>query len=165
MTDKAPWEYEDDNVVLFWGGILSNWYKSDFVVDNMTYNCVEQYMMVQKARVFNDPTSEQLIMAEKSPRAQKLLGRKVKGFDAEIWAECCLELVLPSVQAKFEQNESLGQLLLATRDKIIAEASPYDKIWGIGLSPDDLRARDPKNWDGGNYLGEILMIVRDKLRA
>jgi ribA/ribD-fused uncharacterized protein len=135
------------------------------VIEGVTYNCVEQHMMVQKARVFNDPATEKLIMATNIPREQKLLGRKVAGFDADIWKGCCLELVLPAIVAKFEQNAALGQLLLTTGDKKIAEASPYDQIWGIGLSPDDLRARDPKNWAGANFLGELLMIARTELRA
>jgi ribA/ribD-fused uncharacterized protein len=164
MSKDAPWEYEDDNVVLFWGGILSNWYRSDMTVDGIVYNSVEQHMMVAKAREFNDPASELLIMAAAHPRQQKNLGRKVKNFDPQVWKDCCLERCLPGISAKFQQNASLAGLLLSTQDKKIAEASPYDVIWGIGLSPENIRARDPKQWQGTNYLGELLMIVRDELR-
>lgn len=164
MTNKSPWEFENDGIVLFWGGILSNWYKVDFTLDGITYNCVEQYMMAEKARVFDDPNSLVLIMSKNSPRDQKAQGRKVKNFDATIWTECCLERCLPGVREKFLQNKSLAEMLISTGDKTIAEASPYDKIWGIGLAPDDPLALDQVNWAGTNLLGELLMIVRDEIR-
>lgn len=163
MSKDSPWEYEDDHVVLFWGGILSNWYRSEMTVDGIVYNCVEQHMMAEKAREFNDPASEQLIMTTAHPREQKALGRKVTGFDQQQWKDCCLERVLPGISAKFQQSPALAEMLLSTQDKKIAEASPYDVIWGIGLSSDDLRARDPLQWQGANFLGELLMIVRDEL--
>lgn len=164
MSKQQPWEYEDDEIVLFWAGPLSNWHKASFVIDGITYNCVEQHMMAEKAREFDDPNSEQLIMSNPNPREQKMLGRKVKNFDPTVWTDCCLERCLPGIQAKFDQNESLAGLLLATGTKVIAEASPYDRIWGIGLGPDDIRARDQTQWDGTNFLGELLMVVRDKLQ-
>jgi ribA/ribD-fused uncharacterized protein len=164
MSKDVPWEYEDDNVVLFWGGILSNWYRSEMTVDGIVYNCVEQHMMVAKAREFNDLDSERLIMATAHPRQQKSLGRKVNNFDPLIWKDCCLERCLPGVSAKFHQSPALAGMLLTTQNKKIAEASPYDIVWGIGLSPDNISARDPKQWQGTNYLGELLMIVRDELR-
>lgn len=43
------------------------------------------------------------------------------------------------------------------------EASPIDRIWGIGLSEKDKRAWNKKTWRGQNLLGEILTKVRDKL--
>ena len=164
MAKDQPWEYMDDNVVLFWGGVLSNWFKSPFEIDGAVYNCVEQFMMRRKAVVFGDYATEQLIMLNGNPREQKMLGRQVKNFDQEKWEECCLEEVLPGIMAKFEQDESLRQLLLSTGDRIIAEASPYDRIWGIGLAPDNPDARDPMNWRGKNYLGELLMVARASLK-
>lgn len=165
MSKQEPWEYMDDNVVLFWGGVLSNWFKSPFEIDGMKYNCVEQFMMRRKAVVFGDHVTEQLIMLNGNPREQKMLGRQVKNFDQKTWEACCLEEVLPGILAKFGQNESLRQLLLSTGNRIIAEASPYDRIWGIGLAPDDPAARDPAKWQGKNYLGELLMVARNWYRA
>ena len=163
--NKKPWEFENSEMVLFWGGVLSNWYKSDFEVDGTTYNSVEQHMMAEKARQFNDTASLELIMASTNPRDQKMLGRGVAGFDATVWTGCCLERCLPGIRAKFMQNESLAGLLQGTGSKVIAEASPYDKIWGIGLAPDDPLALDQANWAGANFLGELLMIVRDEIRS
>jgi ribA/ribD-fused uncharacterized protein len=164
MSKQEPWEYMDDNVVLFWGGVLSNWFQSPFEIDGTVYNCVEQFMMRRKAVVFGDTMVEQQIMATTNPREQKMLGRKVANFVQADWEACCLEEVLPGILAKFEQNEALRQLLISTGSRVIAEASPMDKIWGIGLAPDDVDARDPANWQGKNYLGELLMVARDSLR-
>jgi len=164
MNKQQPWEYEDEDVVLFWGGVLSNWYKSDFILDGVMYTSAEQHMMAEKARYFNDSASETKIMNEQNPRQQKLYGKQVVGFDTDKWKNVCVDLVYPGIKAKFEQNQAIAQLLLATGDKSIAEASPYDKIWGIGLATTDERAIDPENWDGTNLLGEILMLVRTELR-
>ena len=61
---------------------------------------------------------------------------------------------------KFSQHEDLRERLLATGDRILAEASPYDLIWGIGYRAKDDLALDQKNWRGQNLLGKILMSVR-----
>jgi hypothetical protein len=94
-----------------------------------------------------------------------MLGRGVAGFDKKVWTECCMEKCLPGVRAKFVQNEALSGLLQGTGKKVIAEASPYDKIWGIGLAPDNPLALDQANWNGTNFLGKLLMVVRDEIRS
>jgi len=154
------WEYEDDKIILFWGGVLSNWYKSDFICDNTQFNCVEQYMMRKKAIVFGDYDAAKKVMSTKDPRKQKAIGRTVRNFDGDVWLEKCREEVYPGIRAKFTQNDKLGDLLRGTGAKVIAEASPYDKIWGIGLSTNDKRAQNQSFWQGLNILGELLMKAR-----
>jgi len=65
---------------------------------------------------------------------------------------------------KFSQNPRLQAQLLATDDDILVEASPYDKIWGVGLRETDPRINDPSQW-GKNFLGKCLGRVRDALRV
>ena len=79
----------EDEFVLFWGGPFSNWYPSPFTVDGVEYNCGEQFMMQKKALLFGDIESAKLIMEERNPREQKVLGRKVKNFDPVIWDSVC----------------------------------------------------------------------------
>lgn len=153
-----------DEFVLFWRGPFSQWYESEFTVKGVTYNCTEQFMMAEKAGCFNDHTSREKIMATKSPKEQKALGRNVKNFDVEVWKEVCEEIVYVGNYAKFTQNPDLKEILLETKDRILVEASPYDKIWGIGLSQSDPRALDPNLWEGLNLLGIAIMKVRDKLK-
>jgi len=47
--------------------------------------------------------------------------------------------------------------------RVLVEASPLDRVWGIGLAADDPRAADPAGWRGLNLLGFALMEARDLL--
>jgi ribA/ribD-fused uncharacterized protein len=153
-----------DRFVLFWGSWPSQFFKAQFEIDGLMYVCCEQFMMAEKARVFKDSQTEQVILAAKSPREHKALGRKVRGFDPDIWNSVCRGVVYTGNLAKYEQNAELRELLLQTGDRTIVEASPEDRIWGIGLAQDDPRAQDPTQWQGTNWLGIALMQVRDELR-
>jgi ribA/ribD-fused uncharacterized protein len=155
---------ESDGFILFWGGWPSQWSPAQFVVDGTEYNCCEQFMMAEKARVFGDDAALQKILVSASPRQQKALGRKVRGFEEKRWNEVCRGIVYSDNLARFSQNSDHRELLLATGMKSIVEASPVDRIWGIGLAPDDPRAAEPAQWCGTNWLGIALMQVRDTLR-
>ena len=160
-----------DNFVFFWGHedrskgmskvCLSQWFQCSFIVDGQYYNCAEQYMMAEKARIFGDEEVRQQILAEYSQMAMKKLGRKVRGYDDLIWKAKRFGVVVKGNVAKFSQNEKLLNFLISTGDKILVEASPKDIVWGIGLeesSPDAIR---PCKWQGENLLGFALMEVRD----
>lgn len=144
----------------FWGGPFSNWHPCRFTYGVTEYNCVEQFMMAYKAKVFGDKNSLIKIMESDEPRTQKKLGRKVSGFNPDIWSDVCYPIVFAGCLAKFMQNEGLKQILLNTGDDILVEASPYDKIWGIGLSESNAKNIPPEQWPGENRLGKILMDVR-----
>ena len=68
------------------------------------------------------------------------------------------------VQAKSQQNESLKKFRIVTRETILAEAIPRDKLCGIGWAMNDEKAYDQKHWQGSNMLGKILMTRRDSLK-
>lgn len=148
--------------LFFWNGFLSQWYPSEFVVGDVSYNCAEQYMMAEKARCFNDKDSLENIMGTTSPRVQKSIGRKIKNFDEKQWSEICDEVVKQGSIAKFNQNKYLGQKLKDTGRLLLVEASPYDRIWGIGMTAEKAARTDPSKWNGKNKLGKILTEVRDK---
>lgn len=152
-----------EKFTFFWDGIYSNWYQSKFIVDGIEYLCVEQYMMSQKALLFNDIDSLNKIMNESSPRIQKALGRKVIGFDKVKWETVAKDIVYKGCYAKFTQNNILKQELLKTAGTTLVEASPYDTIWGIGLKETDKRAKNRNTWNGSNWLGEVLTKVRQDI--
>ena len=162
-----------DDFVFFWGhedrgkGLtkvcLSQWYQCPFVVEGQYYNCAEQYMMAEKARIFGDEEIRQQILAEYSQMAMKKLGRKVRNYDDEIWKEKRFDVVVKGNIAKFSQNEKLLDFLLSTGNNILVDASPKDTVWGIGLDESSPEAIQPRKWKGENLLGFALMEVRDIL--
>jgi len=103
-------------------------------------------------------------MSEKEPKQFKALGRKIKGFDHNIWNKNKVNIVVKGNVAKFSQNKKLKDFLLSTGDKVLVEASPEDIIWGIGFGEEDSEARNPRAWKGENLMGFALMEVRDMLR-
>lgn len=145
-------------------GYLSNWYPSEFTVDNITFSSMEQYMMYQKALTFYDSDTAQLIMESENPAEIKRLGRMISGYDDVIWNGVRQPIIFKGLMEKFRQNEDLKEKLLDTGNEILAECSPTDKIWGIGLSIDDIRRCELNAWKGQNLLGFSLMVVRDELR-
>lgn len=144
---------------------FSQWYRCAFEDSGVHFNCAEQYMMHGKAKLFDDPETAALILAADHPRDHKALGRKVKRFDDAVWKRERERIVMAGNRAKFAQNADLLQLLLDTRGTTLVEASPYDKIWGIGLAATDPRAQDRATWKGQNLLGKILTELRDELAA
>lgn len=147
----------------FWSGPFSQWAKSKFTTDGQTFNTAEQYMMYSKAKLFEDEEIATKILATSNPRVQKMLGRQVRGFDAEVWQVAAVDVVYKGNYAKFTQNPKLMKCLLATEGTVLVEASPYDKIWGIGLGENDARRIPPKQWPGTNLLGLVLTQLREDL--
>jgi ribA/ribD-fused uncharacterized protein len=121
--------------------------------------------MYMKATLFHDNSTAQQILHATTPFDAKRLGRQVKPFDAKMWDEQCENVVLRACLMKFHQNSELRNFLLSLGDSIIAEASPHDRIWGIGLAPTNPQAKNPATWKGRNLLGKVLMRTRAALRA
>lgn len=171
VKDICNKRYSKDDFLFFWGhtgtekACLSQWYPSPFVIGGVCYNCAEQYMMAEKARVFGDAKTREDILASYNPMDMKKLGRRVRNFNSYVWDVNCADVVKRANLAKFSQNPKLKEFLLSTGDKIIAEASPNDKIWGIGLSADSPDAISPLRWPGENRLGFVLMEVREMFRG
>ena len=120
--------------------------------------------MAKKALLFGDTRTYNKIMKESEPAACKALGKSAANFNQQLWDSCKEEIIYNANYAKFSQNPELKAALLATGDAIIAEASPYDKIWGIGLKANDPDSQNPTKWKGQNLLGKALMRVREELR-
>jgi len=130
----------ENNRIYFWGGIFSQWSKC--IIYDVIYNkkiianCAEQLMMLRKAELFDDKEVFDKILKTTNPRDQKKLGRIIKNYDDALWTENRFEIV---------------------------EASPFDKIWGIGLAPDDSDVTDSSKWKGQNLLGKAIMQARKEI--
>lgn len=165
----------DTPIVLFWGhtpnpkkitaACLSQWYDCRFDVDGVTYHTAEQFMMASKARLFGDEDVLQKIMTAETPFDYKKLGREIRGFEQERWNMAKSDIIVRGNKAKFGQNPLLKAFLLSTGSAILAEASPYDTIWGIGLDREKAQQVPVDQWKGENLLGCALMEVRDWLNG
>lgn len=162
--------------LLFWGhrqkrdGIidascLSQWFPIAFDVAGETFATAEHWMMAGKASLFADADMRKRILKSKDPREAKALGRKVRGFDDTKWAAARYAIVVEGTVHKFESHPKLRAFLLGTADRILVEASPRDRIWGIGLGRNNIDATNPRCWRGQNLLGFALMEARERLRS
>jgi ribA/ribD-fused uncharacterized protein len=161
--------------LLFWGhrprpdgrvgpSCLSQWWPSPFTVDGVTYGTAEHWMMAGKARLFGDAEAERRVLAAEHPAEAKKAGRLVRDFDEATWERERFGLVVEGSVHKFTAHADLRMFLLNTGDRVLVEASPVDRVWGIGLAADDAAATDPERWKGPNLLGFALMEARARLR-
>lgn len=122
-------------------------------------------MMAAKARLFGDGEALAGILAAEDPGSIKALGRHVRSFDEAAWAAARFDIVTVGNMEKFGQDERLRRYLLATGDEILVEASPVDRVWGIGIAADHEDASRPERWPGLNLLGFALVRARAILRG
>nr|BCJ78217.1 hypothetical protein [Niallia circulans] len=171
---KAYQAGEKRKLLFFWGhtppadgslnaSCFSQWWRSAFTVDGVSYSCTEQYMMAEKARLFGDDNMLAAIMNARHPKEMKAFGRAVSSFDGNVWDSRCYEIVKKGNLAKFGQNPELWDYMKSTKNRILVEASPVDRMWGIGMAKDDRDADNPMKWRGRNLLGFALTEVRDVL--
>ena len=159
--------------VFFWGhkeageavtkACLSQWYSALFEYKGQVYKTAEHFMMVEKAKLFNDLEKVQEMLDADDPGKVKSIGRSVRNFNQAIWDESKIEIAIRGNFEKFKQNEKLGEFLVNTKERILVEASPVDKVWGVGLEAKDPLIENPAHWLGQNLLGFSLMQVRHRL--
>ncbi len=164
---------ETAKYIFFWGhqekgpqvtkSCFSQWYESKFHEGEHEFLTAEHYMMYHKAKLFGDDRACEKVLAAITPAEAKAVGREVLGFDQKLWEEKRFGIVVDANVAKFSQNPQLKAFLLSTGSQVLVEASPVDKIWGIGLAQDNPATGDPNQWKGLNLLGFALMEVRQRL--
>lgn len=157
----------------FWKSKLSQWSTSPFTDDKfmseylpfnkVAFVCAEQYMMFHKAMIMGDFDTAKKILETTDPKEQQSLGRQVSGYDEVLWDRTRYDVVKRGNILKFRQNPELKKMLFDTYPRQLVEASPHDKIWGVGLDETDPMINDPENWRGRNLLGKVLTEVRDIL--
>ncbi|GAB1856230.1 NADAR family protein [Flavobacteriaceae bacterium MHTCC 0001] len=166
---------ENIKYLFFWGhtpgkdgsigkSCFSQWWIAPFEVEGIIYKTAEHWMMAEKARLFNDEKHLAEIIKCNSPAEAKKWGRKVTGFIPEKWDTHKYEIVKQGNIHKFSQNQELKAFLLNTKHCVLVEASPRDRIWGIGMGASNEKALNPNLWRGENLLGFALMEVRDEIK-
>lgn len=151
-SDPGPW-------------VLSQWYGAPFEVDGVRYATAEQWMMAGKARLFGDEEQLRAIVDARSPGQVKAIGRRVRGFDEKTWQAHRFEIVTQGNVHKFGQHSALGDYLRSTARRVLVEASPRDRVWGIGMGAENPHAEHPVRWRGLNLLGFALMEARARLAS
>lgn len=165
----------ENKFIFFWGhspsidgsitkSCFSQWWNSPFSDENFTYKTAEHWMMAKKASLFDDIEIHNKIIDAKTPAEAKKLGRAVRNFDELKWNQHRTEIVIQGNVLKFSQHIELKKFLLQTGERILVEASPVDRIWGIGMKDDHPNVSNPMKWGGLNLLGFSLMEVRDILK-
>ena len=140
--------------------VFSNHFPCAFVMDGTKYSSTEQFIMHQKAKLFWDAESANQIMKSNNPVVAKGVGKRIKGYKAEIWNSSCTDVMKTALKAKFSQNPELASILKKTGNNVLIEANPTDHFWGVGLSIKNLDVFDESKWKGKNILGQLLMELR-----
>lgn len=157
--------YYTDTHIYFWRNKapFSNFYRRPFTYKGYDLQFSEQGFMMEKANLF-DPSKVEAIARATQPDKAKALGRAVQNYDDAVWSSVRYDKMVEVLRAKFTEP-FMRDILLRTGDRVIVEASPYDRIWGVGLDVKDPRILDEKNWRGQNLLGKALMEVRAELKG
>ncbi len=156
---------ETQEFYFFWKHQFGQWTLRDIVdPDGITFNCCEQYMMYKKAMLFSDVNAAKGILEESDPAIHQKMGREIQGYNSDVWDKHKIGIVWYGNYLKFIQHQDLKQRLLATGNKVLAEASPYDLVWGVGYRASDDKILNSDHWKGQNLLGKVLMSVRAALQ-
>lgn len=142
---------------------LSNFFPCSISFHDKTFFNSEQLFMWKKAMLFGDMITANQIEFEECPHKCKKLGRKVEGFNEEVWQDMRCICMMSAILHKF-QDPFLRKRLLSTKDLYLIEATENDKIWGCGLNIDDENVYDNKKHVGKNLLGRCLMTVRTAIQ-
>ncbi len=154
-----------DGVVYFWkphapNGWMSNWSAHGVSENGVDFATAEHYMMWRKAMAMGDEKTAAKILVSKTPGDAKKLGRSVKPWDEAKWLQIRSEVMEAALRLKTQQHAQIKKSLLQTGDACLAEASPFDAVWGIGCSEDNAKEGE---WRGMNLLGKAWMRVRSEL--
>lgn len=158
-----PMKFDNEKVWFFSAkDYFSQWYLSDFEENGIRFKNNEQYMMYHKAKIMNDEDIANKIINsnDADPKIMKKYGRLVKNWNQEIWDKNKEQIVTNANILKFSQNIELLTKLLTVGDRLIVEASKYDKIWGCGIAKDDKRIHEIHAWPGQNKLGIAIKNAR-----
>jgi len=161
---KQMKEYIPEAFTFFWRkeSPFSQHHMCNFYIEEKLYNCSEQWMMEQKALLFDDKETAAKIMQLEYPAAMKRLGRRIQNFDQVVWDEHSYNIVHQGNTHKFLQNITFLNALKNTKGTTLVAGSPHDNIWGIACYATEPAAQRRETWRGSNLLEEILTEIREE---
>lgn len=145
--------------------VFSQWFPQVFEHEGIRYSTAEHFMMAGKARLFDDSDALDAILNSASPGQAKAIGRQVRRFVPEVWDRECVGIVTTGSVAKFGSTRELRAYLAGTGHRVLVEASPRDRIWGVGMGRNNPNIERPSQWHGRNLLGFALMQARANLNS
>jgi len=160
-----------DKYAFFYTEWPSNFAKAafdwEYAGEKHRFFCTEQAFMWAKAMTFGDVSAAAKILAADTPSLCKAYGREVENYVEGAWEAVRYGIMRDVNVEKYRQNpELLGRLTDPAFDgKTFVEASPTDRIWGVGLAQDDPAIEDERNWRGRNLLGKAITEARAILSA
>ena len=166
LNPRKTAERENDEVLAFFTQFspFSNFHPASFRKNGTTYTCNEQFIQASKAEMFDDEYAHSKIMNTKCPFEMKTAGSRVRRYDEKTWRNAAEKVAYDGCMAKFSQNGRLMDILLATNQKQLVEAS-IDSFWGAGITLNNPNVLDNHLWTGNNLLGKVLMAVRQELKS
>ena len=157
MSDAAPARYFYTKACR-----ESNFYPHAFFYRGVKLPTSEHHLMREKARLMGDEHAMALIKAAPTALAAKRLGRKVKPWNQGLWDDNCDQIMEDILEAKFNSTSAMREYILGIEGHFY-EASPKDKVWGIGIGVQQAMAGVPHN--GQNKLGLALDRARARIAA
>lgn len=165
----SSYEQESETHIYFYGGVFSNFVTCHngcaIEIDGrkISFKTSEHAFNALKAVEFGDMVSLKRIIESNYSSDAKEIGRYIKGFDDVVWERVRYDRMKQCLVAKYTQNENYRKILLETGNKVLVEARPTDKVWGVGVAIGDRNLYNELTWKGRNLLGRCLMEVRDEI--
>jgi hypothetical protein len=154
---------EKEGTTFFWSkhSPLSNFNQTfEFTIDEQRYTCIEQYYAHEKSKYFKDEMAAEKILLSRDPLVYKRT--PVKNFKPQEWQKVAEKVMRRGLENKLDQNYGFREILKQTGSTTIAEASPHDSIWGIGMGFNHPNITNKQHW-GQNSLGKLLQELRDAM--
>ena len=163
------YEQESETHIYFYRGAFSNFAtcRNGCAIEIngsvISFKTSEHALMALKAVEFGDTVALKRIIEAKYPGDARRIGRHIKGYNNDTWSRVRYDRMKQCLVAKYTQNEYYKNELLKTGDKVLVDASPTDKIWGVGVGIGDRALYSESTWNGQNLLGRCLMEVRSEI--
>ena len=155
----------NNNIMIITGRAnpLSRLYRCKFTVNEITFTSLEQYILFNKALLFDDLKTAHMILKTNDTYIQKTMSKRIRNYHHKIWHKEMRRIAFDGTEYKFKdkKNKHLRDMLINTAPNTLAEACPYDRDWGIGLSINDPSIYHKNKWRGDNIYGQVLMDVRN----